>query len=198
VSSHGRVAPKTKTINVEVNLLAQRIAERDRLFTAAVRKLMLLGVAVVVSAVLLPTLFKLQSSAALEAKVAVSKKQALAGTLASLNSQQESAKPLIADKDLTDRLEVSSEIFRGHVTLLLNSATPDMAFQNLRAEANGTELKMTCKLDAETYPAVQAFVAAASKGPNVINAILLSQKRGQELGESSVSFDFVKRVKLSE
>ncbi|HZH98507.1 MAG TPA: hypothetical protein VEX38_06005, partial [Fimbriimonadaceae bacterium] len=123
---------------------------------------------------------------------------ALQKQLAELKLLQDSAKPLIEDKTLLDRLGFFSETFTGQITLLLNAATPDLVFSNLRAEAMGSEVKINCKIDAETYPAAQNFVAAASKGPNVINAMLLSQKRGEELGDSSVSFDFVKRMKVNQ
>lgn len=195
VSSHGRAAPRTKSINVEANLLAERLAERERIRRSNLLNLLMLGAALASAAAVLPFLHNWESreskaQATLQAQVSVLTRQ-----LTDLQKQQENLKPQIADGQLTSKLTEEANLFVGQTTSFLNSATPESVFDSLKVGLNAGQIELVAKADAQNYSAVKEFFANAAKGYEK-GTVLISTRRSDLLGSDGINFDISRKVPL--
>lgn len=197
-NSSGHGAPESRTINVEANLLAQRLAERDRLLEAVRRRLLLMGLTLVVGFAALPPLFRMQSSAALRAQKSYKRAQELGTAVSTLQKQVESLQPRFAMDDMRKKVAENCDLFLGNIAFVMNSVPTTIALSTFRAEAIGGELKISGLADAENYSAARSFISAAGESKGATDIVLASTRRSDALGPNAVAFDFVKRVKVSE
>jgi hypothetical protein len=195
-SLHGRAAPKTKTINVEANLLAERIAERERLREAIIKRIAAIATIVVVAGVSLPFLWKTQAGFAVQAAVAQKMEKGLQTKLAAIQQKQSTAEPVLANQAMAKKVHAQAESFLGQVTLFFNGASENMALTDVKAEVVAGELKISAKAEAENYTVAHEFVGSNSEGPKVKEVILISVRRSGQLAAEGVTLDMVKKVGL--
>ena len=108
VSSHGRVAPKTKTINVNANLLSQRLAEREHIREWIRKRLIFIGLCIVVAVIALPPLHRAQRKALANAAQLKKKEAAIAQQVIDLQKQQDTVKPAVASEHLLSSIGKNS------------------------------------------------------------------------------------------
>ncbi len=195
-SSHGHAPPRTKTINVEANLLGERLRERDKLRQALQRKALLTLAVTGAAAATLPTLLGYMSQASDKANQTQRLESNLQTQLSSLRSKGDKAQPRIADQEMMEKVKTNADIIVGQATLVMNCASPQIAFADLKTEVLGGELRISCRADAESFSVAQRFVSGAGQGPKVIDAILASTKRSDVIAKGGIAIEFVKRVKV--
>jgi type II secretory pathway pseudopilin PulG len=196
-SSLGRVAPKTKSINVEANLLSERIAEHERVREGTAKSLIALLSVILLSAIVLPPLFRFEAAASQKAAAADLRLQNLDREVQDLQKQQDSAKPAIADKKLSIDVRKNADVYLGQLMQFLNLTTPDMAVADLKTQIDSGRMLITVRAEAENYAAAREFVAKASKGAEQDTA-LISTSRSATLSPEGVAFDLVKKITVDQ
>jgi hypothetical protein len=196
-SSFGHVH-ETRNINVEANLLAQRLEERERVLAAAKKRLALTGLVLISSLVCLPMLFRLQAEASARAAQLSSRASEVAGALATLQKQHDAQQPKLAGEEMRKAVEQRAKLFLGNLCAVLNAVPESMVLGSIKAEALSGEMRIGGQANAEAYANARGFLAAAGAGENVLDMVLSATHRNDALGPTGVSFDFVKRVRLSE
>lgn len=194
-SSYGHGALESRTINVEANLLAARLGERERIVEGSRRRLAVILLTVVAGGLALPPLFRLQNKAKLNALHAQQRVAALAANMTSLSQAQTAVQPKLAIEEMRAYVKLQARTYLGHLFLVMNAVPKSVVLGNLKGELMGGELKITGQADAEDYGAARNFVSNAGEGPNVQDTVLSTTRRSDTLGPAGVSFDFIKRVK---
>ena len=197
VSSHGRVAPKTKTINVNANLLSQRLAEREHIREWIRKRLIFIGLCIVVAVIALPPLHRVQRKALANAAQLKKKEAAIAQQVIDLQKQQDTVKPAVASEHLLSSIGKNSREFLGHVFLLLDNVSPAISLSTFKANMNSGMLELGTQADAINYQAAQVFVAECERTPRQQGTYVSSMRSNSEVGDEGVSFDFSQRVKLA-
>lgn len=193
-NSFGRVAPKIKTINVEANLLAQRLEERQAIRQQATRRLAALASCLLAACIALPPLFQLAAAASKAVDAAAGKEAELATRLRETQERRKNVQPILDEIDLQERCRRNAKVLIGETTLLLGGTSPRMAVGSVKAEVASGSLRLSVIAEAESYGAAREFVSTAGEGKKVESATLLSMRRSDTLGADGVRFEFVKKI----
>lgn len=195
VNSPGLEA-RNKTINVEANLLAERIAEREKVLIAVRRKFLWLVCVLLSGLLFVPPMLAFSAAESRRTERLAKQQQILAAQLASLQAEQRSAEPKLLQQRMMEDVRGNAQRFLGQLLLVLNAAPPQMAFASVKADMNSGEMRIVSRADAESYTAARQFVDGAKGGPGVVDTITSSTRRSDTLGPSGVTFEFVKRVRM--
>jgi hypothetical protein len=194
-SLFGRAEGK-RTINVQANLLSERLQERKAVVISAQRKLIFVAVSVALGSVAVPWLLSVRGDWARKAQVAGAKTSGLSAELDKLRSSREQAVPQINESDMASMLQRRTHAFLGQVSYVLNGVSPSMACSSVRAEVAGGEASIVFRADAADVDAVRQFVSKTAGGPGSKSAALTATRKSDVLGPTGVSFDFVKRAQV--
>ncbi len=188
-NSPGRAQPRIKTIDVEANLLAERIGERERLLDAlskrALAGFLVLGFALVA----LPAAYKLQAKTVVkeaEAHVAATTAEKL---LADKKAILTSAQPVVQETEMLSRVRSYATNTLAGIGGILNSSSDKMVLALMKVEILGGEMKVSLRADAESYPVARDFVAKLAKLPKAKQVTLKSWRQNEEFGPNAVSFE---------
>lgn len=193
-SSTGHAPPRNKTINTEVNLLAEWQRERGRVNELITRQMVALALFALVAFSSVPFLVRAQAAAnerLTKAKYAV---QGTSTLLADLESKQKAAKPRIDESEMHETVRHEATQFLGHAVKVINAAPAGMAFDTVGADVIGGELAIRCKADAESNSVVQYFIDHAGRGENVNSTLLATAQKNGKLSRDGVGFEYVKRI----
>jgi hypothetical protein len=192
----GPASPKQRTINVEVNLLAEWNERRQRLRDERLRWSGFLATVVLVGVVAVPMLGNLAAQQQARAKRALAVEESKRKAYLALAAKRDLVQPKL-DGDATLQLcRARSKALMGHMLDVLNRCTPQLAAESLDAAVLGGELTLRLKAQAETYPAAQEYVADASGGKGVLSAILATARINPSLGPDGVTFEFAKKIEV--
>jgi hypothetical protein len=196
-SSLGAASPKQRTINVEVNLLAEWLERRNRLRDERVRWTGILATLGLAAIVTIPFLSDTAIAAAGKAQKAALISRTHEMTLLTLQAQQSQLQPRI-DSD------AMLQLCRGRATTLmtclfgvLNATTPKVAVESIEATVLGGEVSIRTKAQAQTYESAQDYVSGAGQGVGVKSAILSTARQNKDLGPEGVSFEFTKKIEVA-
>lgn len=189
VSSPGRALHKTKSINVEANLLAERLGERGRLLDAMSRKAFW-GVGILVFALMvLPSAYRVQDRLSKKAASRAAEASVVMREVADKQAILDSAKPVVEDsKMLTDSRKFSDSLLR-QLSVVLNASDSDMVFSAIKVEVIGGEMKLTGRADAKSYRIARDFVNRISKAPDTKAASLKQWRLNDDFGPNAVGFE---------
>lgn len=193
---HGRVAHKSKSINVEANLLSQRNTEREKVRAAARRHMLLLGITAVVLAAGLPPVLRYKSGAARTYALLKKQETEVNGRIVAYQKAQDSAKPELQGAQVTAGARKYDQEFLGQVTLLLNAVTPNMTLTFFRANVDTSGFSINIQADATSFDAASDFISLAGKGPNVIDTQVSSERANPAVGPNGVTISLVKKLKV--
>ncbi len=192
VSSPGRAAPKVKSINVEANLLSERIAERERLLDTLSRKAVAALLVLVMAAITLPASYRLQSRMAAKAESVQQTEAALARDLGALKTELDSTKPMMQDNQMMGTSRTYSHNFMHQLISFLNASGSSMVFSSVKGEVLGGELKISASADAETYAAARDFVDTTGKTDRTKSSVLKLWRHNPDFGPNGVTFEVEK------
>jgi hypothetical protein len=188
--------PKQRTINVEVNLLAEWRENRNRLREERFRWTALLTTLAVVGVITVPFLSELAANAQAHAQRAERAALARESTLAELAKQKDIVQPKLDSEATLKLCQARSKIFIGQLLTVLNATTPQMAVEQVDGSILGGELTIRTKAQAESYLAAQQYVGVAGQGIGVKSAILTTARPNSDLAEDGVTFEFAKRIEV--
>ena len=193
-NSVGRAAPKTKTINVEANLLAERISERERVRERVTRRLVGIAAVCLLSLLCLPTLFTLKSEAAKQVGADRTQLAIVSRQLSESQNLQESVRPMLAEQDLATKVHSYASAFIGQNLAVMNSASAALAFSTMKTDVLSGEIRTTITGEAESSTAIHEFVKAVERAPHTKSANLKSQRLSAVLSQHGASFDFERKA----
>ena len=195
-NSYGHAAPETKTINVEANLLSERLGEREKHIEAARRRLLLIFLTLIVGLAALPPLYRMEARAHKSAVAAKTRADEMGAVLTQVMHEEQGVRPKLATEELRIRVQKQTQELLGHMYLVMNAVTKSIVLGSLKAEVVSGDIKISGGADAESYGDARAFISTAGEGPNVQDMVLSSTRRSDALGNNGVAFDFIKRVKV--
>ena len=191
----GSAQHKVKTINVEVNLLSAWADQRVELEANTFRKVFFLIVIILIGVVAVPIMAGQRAMIAEESKKSAFKLATSLKVKNDLDKQAKVVAPTIQMDEMIARCHKYSNSYLNELTKVINSAPTQMYFEQFQTEVAGGECSVKVLATASSSEVGRTFVDSASKGSNVLSAIQTSVRQGQ-LSESSVKFDFIKKVKL--
>ena len=191
----GSAQHKVKTINVEVNLLDAWSDQRVELEANVTRKIILLVAIVLVVGLALPFLAAKQSLMASSSTTSQSELEKNLKIKNELDRQAKSVAPTIQMDEMIARCHRFSNSYLNELTRVINAAPTPMYFEQFQTEVSGGECSIKVLATASSPEVGRSFVDTASKGSNVLSAIQTSVRQGK-LSDSSVKFDFIKKVRL--
>lgn len=189
-NSHGREAPKAKTINVELDLLAEWSSERNRLRDRSTRTLALLFALALLALVSLPPLKQAWLSANATVRAKEKQAQAALAGLAQHRTQRAQVAPRLALDELNRGTGANARAFLGQMTALMNAAGPGVAFSTMRTDVLTGEVTINVEADAVNFDAARAFAERVANMPGVKDAVRSSTRPKTTLGPSGVGFQF--------
>ncbi len=189
VSTPGRAQPKTRTINVEANLLSERLIERTRLLDAMSRKAFW-GVGILVFALMvLPTAYRMQRDLGKRAAALAIEAGTLQRNLANKQAIVESSKPAVEDsRMISDTRTFSSNLLEQTLTVL-NASDSDMVFSSIKIEVLGGDMKLSGRADAKSYRVARDFVTRLANAKGTKSAVLKQWRLNEEFGPNGVAFE---------
>jgi hypothetical protein len=193
---HGRGQHRVKSINLEANILSEWTGSSTVLHQQIRVRVVALLASVAVAGVGLPSLRMAAISAEARAKIAAARNSVDAQAVSTLDQRSKAAEPFVQQSQRLKESRANLSALLGNVALVIDAVPTSVAFESVQVEVMDAQLTITCKSQAETSDAGQAFVAAASLGPNVAYAVQASTMKSETLGKDGVAFDFIKRVNL--
>jgi hypothetical protein len=189
VNSFGPGARSAKTINVEVDLLAEWNACRARTRSRCHRLLAALMGLLLVSLILMPLLVGVFGGARASAAKAAADAEAAALVLQDLEKQETLIAPAIAEQRLLEQADENALLMLDQIVWLANSAGEGVAFSQLRAEASGGTIRLKCQADADGFGTARTFTERIGLGPGVTKTTISSTKRSDVLGAGGLAFE---------
>jgi len=195
-NSFGQGAHKSKSINVELNLLGAWRENRDALEDQIRRQWTILLGIVAATLVIGPAIgymaFEQQSKMAALA----SKESNLQRRKATLAESMKGASPLLEAESIRGSNETKLSSFLSNLAVILESTPRSIALSNLRAEVLSGEMQIRLTAESESVEDSGRFIDNAGKGGSVLASIEVSSRRSRRLGPDGVVFEYMKRVNL--
>ncbi len=190
--------PKTKTINVEANLMAQRLIERRQLHESTRRRLMLLGAITFTALFTIPALYTWMATVRRAASMTAEREAALSTRLIALRKKETTARPAIQESQLLAVVRGRANNYLGRISQYLNCVEPDLALRNLKVEVLAGNMKMTSQADAESYESYKKFIVRCQEAVGKDNVFPRSVKASNLLGDRGVVFDLEHKVQVGQ
>ena len=188
---------KTRSINVEVNLLNEWSASRASMQVEIQRQILVLVGVCLGGFVILPLLnvwrgntVERSNAVVREKSNELAKKEALAKVVAEVT-------PSIDFAEMRENCnKFRNSLFRETHKFL--EATPEtVRFDSLKIEASGGYLNFKVVANARTAADGRRFVDAARRGRNVLASNQTAVRQSQVMGADGVVFDYSKKVKVT-
>lgn len=191
----GNAAPKNRSIDVGANLLGEWIAEQAKLRREIARFGAILGVAVLVSAATVPTLWESGTHAAADAvKLKAGIKQ-LDAQLAITDKARQEAQPKLVVDAMCDRTRNSFDFLIAQTERVMRSANPHMVLSGLRSDVTAAEVRVTAQGFAEDEDSADAFTRKVGDPASKADAITNSRPSSL-LAPNGLSFEYMKRIEV--
>lgn len=195
-SSPGRALPKTRSINVEANLLAERIGERERVLEALSRRAFW-GVGIMVFAMLvLPTAYRVQDRISGRADKVSAESALLQRQVANQQAILDTARPVVEDSKMIGDTRMFAQNVLRQLSVVINSADGDMVFSSLKIDVLGGEMKLGARADAKSYRVARDYIGRISKAPGTKSAVLKQWRLSEQFGQNSVSFELERTAEV--
>lgn len=195
-SSPGRALPKTRSINVEANLLAERIGERERVLEALSRRAFW-GVGIMVFAMLvLPTAYRVQDRISDKADKVSAESALLQRQVANQQAILDTARPVVEDSKMIGDTRMFAQNVLRQLSVVINSADGDMVFSSLKIDVLGGEMKLGARADAKSYRVARDYIGRISKATGTKSAVLKQWRLSEQFGQNSVSFELERTAEV--
>lgn len=192
-SSFGSAAPKNRSINVGANLLAEWIAEQARLRREIGRYAALLGVSVLLSATVLPVLWRASTDASRQAAALHSDVKGLDAALAVSDHARKVAQPALVVEAMCGTTTASFDRLLTEVDRVLGAGNSRTAVSTFHCDVQSGEAHLVALTDAEEGGAADAFARNASDPRAKVDAITTSRP-SHLLAPDGLAFVYEKRI----
>lgn len=196
-SSTGSGQHKIKTINVEVNLLDAWSTQRSELEAKILKKFAVLAAILLAAIGLLPVLSSFGSDNARQLKSATAALEDRQKFFNHLDSQVKVLNPSIERDTLVTQCHGYSQQVIDEVARIVNASPTGVFFDQMNIEVTNGDLTVKLAANAMSPALARQFVEAAGQGNNVISSTQTSIKQTQ-LSDTSIKFDYIKKVSISQ
>ncbi|MEI7576647.1 MAG: hypothetical protein WCK51_07125 [Armatimonadota bacterium] len=192
----GLGSAKTRSINVEVNLLNEWSSSRAAMQVEIQRQMLVLAGVCLAGLVLLPAVSTWRSNVFEGTNESVKKRDA------ALRDQKQLAKTVAEVTPSLDFAEMRGNCnkYRNYLFneshKFLESTPETVRFDSLKIEAMGGELSFKVVANARSAADGRRFVEAAGRGRNVSASNQTAIRQSQVMGDDGVVFDYLKKVKV--
>lgn len=192
----GLGSAKTRSINVEVNLLNEWTSSRAAMQVEIQRQALVLAGVCVTGLILLP------SVSTWHGRVSSGTNESVKMRDTALSQQKNLAKTVAEITPSLDFAEMRQNCnkYRNYLFTEANKfleATPDtVRFDSLKVEAMGGELSFKVVANARSAADGRRFVEAAGRGRNVSTSNQTAMRQSPVMGADGVVFDYLKKVKV--
>lgn len=193
----GREAPSTKRIDVEANLLDQWVLERQETKTQIKQRLFVLAGIVGLGVWGATALNHWRAGVAIKQAPVAQRLKAVQAQYSEIVPQNTGTSEAEIEK-MAGTAKGHAEGYMAQVVALMNSASQSLAFSSLKVDVLGGEVKLSGQADAETYYAANEFIQRNNDASKGMNATQVSTSRSDLLANDGVSFQFVKKVRVSQ
>ena len=193
----GLGSAKTRSINVEVNLLREWSASRALMQIEIQRQILVILGVCLAGFTILPLLNAWRGKTSVQSSAVVTKhsnelakKQKLAKVVAEVT-------PSIDFAEMRENCnKYRNSLFRETYKFL--EVTPEtVRFDSLKIEASGGHLNFKVVANARTAADGRRFVNAARRGRNIVTSNQTAVRQSQVMGADGVVFDYTKKVKVT-
>lgn len=194
MSLSGHARHEHRSVNVELNLLTERLRERKRL-AEQTRKwtLALLG-SLALSGMVVLGLIDWYRDTKADVERLKTKVNQLAEPAAALKARAEVAGRQLDVSAMLGASSQNNDRFMTALVSALNSIPPTVAISRLHAEVIGGTLTVTGGADSESLRDAQELVISLKRGQG--EAVLTSARRNDYLGPGGVGFEFILKTKV--
>ena len=196
-SSHGRVAPKSKSINVEANLLSQRIEERTSIRSEIRKRLAIASIALLIVLIGFPPVYRFHSAETKAYKEVADRDKLLAAQLETLKKTQEQLQPILNDQNLFKSIKSHGNEVLGQLVLFLNNASPHLSLTSISTTVKDGKIEIAANAMATSYMVAADFIKESAKGPNSDGTELGTMGNNPVLGPEGVTFNLTKKIRVS-
>ena len=197
MSSSGSAPPKTRSINVGANLLAEWASDQVRLRAQATKLALGVAACVCVAASIVVALNRMHSGVRSDMHGLAAKLQALREEVRLAEAEKTVLEPKLAIHAMRERTRGYLERFLGEAYGVLAAGSRDMSFNGVRTEVHAAEIVVDARADAKDYSVVESFARRAGALPSKFSGIS-STRPSDVLGPEGVAFNYLKRVKVEE
>lgn len=193
----GREAPSTKRIDVEANLLQEWLLERRD--TKKQIQLRIVGIAglAILGFYCISHLNSWKAGFAAKQKPLAQRLKAVQDQFTKMQPATGGASDADVQK-LVQSANKNADAYMAQIIGLMNSGSSSLALSSLKVDVLGGEVKLTGQADAETFYAANEFIQRNNDASKGWNATQISTSRSDLLATDGVSFQFVKKVKVSQ
>lgn len=195
-NSAGRAQPRAKTINVEANLMAQRLSERRQMTNDCRRKVVTLVICVAVVGAISPPLLIWTQTATKKASVLAAKQSKLEAEVSSLQKLVEGARPALKETQLLSIVGQRADNYLGRAIQFVNNVEPDMALNSLKIQVLAGQMKVDAQANSENYKAYRSFIARCHAAVGQENVFPRAHRASALLGDDGLAFELEYRVKV--
>jgi len=195
VSLSGHARHEHRSVNVELNLLTERLREQKRLAEQTRRWLLALAVSLIVAVLVVVGLVDRYRETRAETAKLKAKANELAEPATALQAKAEVAGRQLDVNAMLDATSQNTDRFMGALLSALNAMPPTVAISKLHAEVIGGTLTISGSADAEALRDAQDLVLSLKEGQ--VEAVLTSARRNDYLGAGGVGFEFILKTKVA-
>ncbi|MER3412915.1 MAG: hypothetical protein C4341_01510 [Armatimonadota bacterium] len=195
MSLSGHARHEHRSVNVELNLLTERLREQKRLAEQTRRWLLALAVSLIVAVLVVVGLVDRYRETRAETAKLKAKANELAEPATALQAKAEVAGRQLDVNAMLDATSQNTDRFMGALLSALNAMPPTVAISKLHAEVIGGTLTISGSADAEALRDAQDLVLSLKEGQ--VEAVLTSARRNDYLGAGGVGFEFILKTKVA-
>lgn len=197
-TSLGRGLHRSKSINVEANILNEWQFERQSAVDAIRYRTIILGGLIAFSTISIPLARAFADEWRAMDIRQTSERRVLEKKLKMLEADGEHAQPVIAYDKQTSQEHANAQAMLGNLILIINAAPQKVAISKLKAAVTGGELSVELSADSEDSDSAKLFASEAGKGSGVLYTVLASTKKSALLGPDGLGFDIQKKVSVAQ
>ncbi len=192
----GRAQPKAKTINVEANLMAQRLTERRQMVDDCRRKTIILVICLTVVSAMSPPLFMWAKGASDKASLLSVRQSKLQSEVSGLQKLEEGARPALKETQLLSVVRQRADNYLGRTIQFLNIVEPDLALNSLKVQVAAGQMRIDSQVNSEDYKAYRSFVSRCKSVVGEENVFARGTRPSPILGQEGYAFELEYRVKV--
>lgn len=194
MSSSGHARHEHRSVNVELNLLTERLRERQRLAEQTRKWLLVLTASFLVCSLFVAGLADWYQTTKAQATKLKSKVSELTEPAAALRAKAEVAGRQLDVNAMVESTSKNTDRFLRALLSALNANPATVALSKLHAEVIGGTMTVSGNADAEALRDAQDLILSLKQGQG--DAVLTSARRNDYLGPGGVGFEFILKMKV--
>ena len=196
-NSTGLGSAKSRSINVEVNLLNEWSASRVAMAVEVQRQLCVLVGVCVCGFITLPLLSSWRSKVVASTSSVIRERAEIQDRVGKLEQRVEQVTPVIDFATMKTSCDRYRNVLFQEAYRFVEATPAGVRFESLKVETIAGELHFKVVANAQSAAEGRRFVEAAGKGRNVMASNQSAVRQSQTLGQDGVVFDYLKKVKVA-